>query len=316
MTEKTAFLFPGQGSQEVGMGRALAEASPEAQVVFTQADEVLGFPLSQLCFNGPEETLNDTINTQAAIFVTSIAALQALRAAGFNVVPAFVAGHSLGEYSAYVAAGVISFEAGLRLVRERGRLMKQAGKQNPGGMAALVRLDDEVVLDICQQVTAAGEFGTLQVANYNSQGQVVVSGHNAAVDRGIELAQAAKARMAVRLPVSIAAHSELMRVIADEFRAAVNQTPLALPQMPIIANITATPLESIEAIRAEMEAQLTSSVQWTRTIEWLIAQGVSTFVEIGPKGVLAGINKRIDKTVKTYSVGTPADIEALIALNL
>ena len=309
--EKTAFVFPGQGSQEVGMGQAVAEVSAAAQAIFKRADEILDFPLSRLCFEGPEDELNDTYNTQPALFTTSIAILEAMREAGYQVSPAYVAGHSLGEYSAYVAAGVLSFEDGLRLVRERGRLMKKAGEISPGSMAAILKLDDETVADICQTVTAEG-YGTLQVANYNSPGQLVISGDDQAVDKGIELALAAKARRAVKLSVSIAAHSELMRVVADSFREAIDQTPLNLPEMPIIANISAAPLESVEAIREEMEGQLTSSVRWSETVRWMIDNGVGTFVEIGSKDVLKGIIRRVDKSVNAVAIGTPDDIKSLI----
>lgn len=311
MTQQVAFVFPGQGSQEVGMGKALVDAYPVARELFEQADEILGFSLSRLCFEGPAEELNDTINTQPALLTTSIAALQALRAEGYNVKPACVAGHSMGEYSAYVAAGVLSFADGLRLVRERGRLMKKAGEISPGSMAAIIKLDDEVVAGICSQVTESG-VGRLQVANYNSPGQIVVSGENAAVEKGIELALAAKAKRALKLPVSIAAHSELMRVVADEFRQAVDNTHLNLPEMPIIANITAEPLDSLQAIREEMEGQLTSSVRWTDSIRWMVDHGVTDFVEIGSKNVLTGLIRRISKGVNTYNVGAPADIQALL----
>ena len=309
--EKTAFVFPGQGSQEVGMGQAVAEVSAAAQAIFKRADEILDFPLSRLCFEGPEDELNDTYNTQPALFTTSIAILEAMREAGYQVSPAYVAGHSLGEYSAYVAAGVLSFEDGLRLVRERGRLMKKAGEISPGGMAAILKLDDETVADICQTVTAEG-YGTLQVANYNSPGQLVISGDDQAVDKGIELALAAKARRAVKLSVSIAAHSELMRVVADSFREAIDQTPLNLPEMPIIANISAAPLESVEAIREEMEGQLTSSVRWSETVQWMIDNGVDTFVEIGSKDVLRGLIRQVDKSVNAVAIGTPDNIKSLI----
>ena len=311
MTDNVAFVFPGQGSQEVGMGQALFESYARVRELFEQADNILSFALSRLCFEGPAEELNDTINTQPALFVTSIAALEALRLGGYVLKPSYVAGHSMGEYSAYVAAGVLSFGDGLRLVRERGRLMKKAGEMSPGSMAAIIKLDDEVVADICKQVTASG-VGVLQVANYNSPGQIVISGENAAVDKGIELAIEAKAKRAVKLPVSIAAHSEIMRVIADEFRQAVDNTPLNLPEIPVVANITARPLESLEAIRTEMEGQLTSSVRWTDSIQYIIEQGVTKFVEIGSKDILTGLIRRIDKTVTTHTVGTPTDIKALL----
>lgn len=310
MTDDVAFVFPGQGSQEVGMGQALANSYPVARQLFEQADEILGFSLSRLCYEGPAEELNDTINTQPAIFVTSIAALEVLRAEGYEVKPKFVAGHSLGEYSAYVAAGVLSFANGVRLVRERGRLMKKAGEMSPGGMAAIIKLSDEVVAGICEQVSALGEV--LQVANYNSPGQVVISGENAAVDKGIELAKEAKAKRALKLPVSIAAHSELMRVVADEFRQAVDGAPLNLPETPIVANITARPLQTLEAIREEMEGQLTSSVRWTDSIQWMVDQGVSGFVEMGPKDVLTGLIRRINKEVKTQAVGGPDGVAVLL----
>ena len=206
---------------------------------------------------------------------------------------------------AYVAAGALSFADGVRLVRERGRLMKKAGEMSPGSMAAIIRLSDELVADICQQVADSG-VGILQVANYNSPGQVVISGENAAVDKGVELALAAK------LPVSIAAHSELMRVVADEFRQAVDSMPLNLPEIPVVANITARPLESLEAIRAEMEGQLTSSVRWTDSIQYMIDQGVTEFVEIGSKNILTGLIRRISKEVNTYNIGTPAEVTAFL----
>jgi [acyl-carrier-protein] S-malonyltransferase len=312
MTDNIAFIFPGQASQEVGMGQALVEKYPVTRELFEQADDVLNFSLSRLCFEGPADDLNDTINTQPAIFVTSIAVLEALKATGYELIPRYVAGHSLGEYTAYVAAGVMTFADGLRLVRERGRLMKKAGQVNPGSMAAIIGLDDDTVAKICQDVTAEG-IGTLQLANYNSSGQVVISGHNAAVDRGVELAQATKAKKVAKLPISIAAHSELMRVIADEFREAVNNTPLNLPEMPIVANITARPLDSLETIREEMEGQLTSSVHWTDSVRWMIEQGITEFVEIGPKKVLTGLIRRIDKGVNRHNIGTPEDIEAFVS---
>ncbi len=306
-----AFLFPGQGSQEVGMGQALVEKYGVAAKIFEQADALLGFPLSRLCFAGPEDELNDTINTQVAIFVTSIATLEAMKAAGYQAKPRYLAGHSLGEYTAYVAAGALSFADGLQLVRERGRLMKKAGELNPGSMAAVLMLPDEQVTAICQQVVSEGG-GCLQVANYNAPGQVVISGHTVAVERGMELARQAKARKVVKLPVSIAAHSELMGVVVDEFRQAVNKVALHLPEIPIIANITGQPLDTVEAIQAEMVGQLTASVRWTDTVRFMIGHGVTDFVEIGPKNVLTGLLRWIDKSVKGRTVGTPEEVEGLV----
>jgi len=313
MTNNIAFIFPGQGSQEVGMGQALSEKYPIADKVFAQADTLLGFPLSRLCFAGPEDELNDTINTQVAIFVTSMATFEVLKTVGYEVKPNYLAGHSLGEYTAFVVAGVLSFEDGLQLVRERGRLMKKAGELNPGSMAAILTLPDEQVAAICRQVVAEGQ-GNLQVANYNAPGQVVISGHEAAVERGIELARQAKARKAVKLPVSIAAHSELMGVIVDEFRQAIDNVPLHLPEIPIVANITGKPLDSLESVRAEMVGQLTDSVRWTDSIHTMIEQGVTHFVEIGPKNVLTGLLRWIDKSVKGQPVRTPEDVVALMQM--
>ncbi len=293
------------------MGKSLFENHAAAREIFEKADDILDFSLSRLCFEGPEADLNDTINTQAAIFVTSMAALAALKAEGYTVGAKYVAGHSLGEYSAYGAADVFSFEDGLRLVRKRGRLMKQAGELNPGGMAAIIKLDDDTVAEICEKVTAEGK-GVLQVANYNSPGQIVISGENSAVDRGLELAKAAKARKAVKLQVSIAAHSELMRVIAEDFRQAIDKMSLNLPEMPIVANINAESLDSLEAIRKEMEGQLTSSVRWTDSIRWMLDHEVDTFVEIGPKKVLTGLIRRVTKEVNTHHVGTSENIKTLL----
>jgi len=309
-TAKRAFLFPGQGSQYVGMGGEIAAAYPEAADLFRRADDILGVPLSDLCWNGPEEALNDTYNTQPAIFVTSLACLAALRAAGYSAEPHFVAGHSLGEYVAYVVAGVLSFEDGLQLVRERARLMREAGERNPGKMAAILKLTDEQVAEICRQVSA--ETGWIQIANYNTPGQVIISGDEAGIERAIALAKEAGARKAVTLPVSIAAHSRLMEGANAAFKTAVERVTLRPPAIPVIANITAEPLTTPEAIRAEMVGQLTASVQWTRTIQHMIAQGVTTFIEIGPKDVLTRMMKRIDRRVAARSVEDVAGIQKLL----
>jgi len=313
MTEKLAFIFPGQGSQYVEMGQEIAAAYPEAADIFKRADDILDAPLSELCWRGPAEELNDTYNTQPGIFVTSMACLAALRAAGYTAEPDFVAGHSLGEYVAYVVSGVLSFEDGLKLVRERARLMKKAGQQNPGKMAAILKLSDEQAADICRQVSAETDW--IQIANYNAPGQVIISGDKAGIDRAIELAKAAGARKAVGLPVSIAAHSKLMAVVNAEFEAAVNAAKLNSPAIPVVANITAQPLNSVEAIQAEMVGQLTSSVQWAKSIQFMIAQGVTSFVEIGPKNVLTGLLKRIDRSASRMNVENPAGIDKLLGKN-
>jgi [acyl-carrier-protein] S-malonyltransferase len=311
MTETIAVVFPGQGSQGVGMGQALAGAYPSARATFAEADDCLGFALTKLCFEGPEETLNDTYHTQPAIFVTSIAAWRALRSAGWSAQPAFAAGHSLGEFSALVASGALSFADGLRLVRERGRLMKAAGERNPGGMAAVLQLDVQKLTDICKQ--ASLETGRIvQVANYNSPGQVVISGDLAALDKAGQLAQAAGARRVTRLAVSIAAHSPLMTVIVDEFRQAVHRTPIQAPQLAVVANVTARPLSDVDAIRQEMVAQLTASVRWVESVEYMAAHGVTRFVEIGPKEVLTGLIPRVNKSLKVNACGTPAGLQAVL----
>ncbi len=302
-------LFPGQGSQEVGMGADIAAHSPAAAAVFQQADDILGFSLSKLCFEGPEDTLTDTINVQPALLTASIAALRAVEEQlGHPIQAAAAAGHSLGEYSALVAAGALSFEDGLRLVRERGRLMKLAGERAPGGMAAIIALDTEKIVDICQQASSEGD-GVVVIANDNCPGQVVISGDEGPLNRAMTLAKEAGARKVVRLAVSIAAHSPLMGSVEQEFAAAVAQANIHPPQFPVIANITAQPLTDVEAIRQELIGQLQNSVQWTRSMQHLIAQGHEQFIEFGPGKVLAGLMKRIDRRFrKMPAVATWEDV--------
>jgi len=304
----TALIFPGQGSQEVGMGRDVAEAYPEARHLYQQADDVLGFALSELCFEGPRELLDATANTQPALFVTSLALVEALKAEGRLPAAAMIAGHSLGELTALVAGGAMGFEQGLRLVRERGRLMTLAGERSPGGMAAVLKMEDADVEQACKEA-AAETSKPVQIANYNSPGQVVISGDARALERAIELLRERGGKRIVPLAVSIAAHSPLMASVVREYRAAVDATDFCLAAIPVVANISARPLLAVDEIRDELAGQFTWPVRWTASVQWMVEQGVRNFVEIGPKEVLAGLVRRIDGTVEARSVGSLAAVQ-------
>jgi [acyl-carrier-protein] S-malonyltransferase len=307
-SETTAFVFPGQGSQVVGMGAQLAETSTTARNTFEVADELLGFHLSKLCFEGPQETLTDTVNAQPALYVTGIATLRVLNETmDASFLPAFVAGHSLGELTALTAAGALSFPDGLRLVRQRGVLMRKAGEEAPGGMAALLGIDLEAAEALCAQVRDQ-TGGTLVVANDNCPGQIVIAGDDKTLDVALERAKEAGARRAIRLPVSIAAHSPLMASIAAAFCEAIEAVHFDRPQIPVIGNVHAEPLTSAIAIREELGAQLTSPVRWTASVRYMLQAGVTTFVELGSKDVLTGLLRRIDRDALGITVNTSEDI--------
>lgn len=307
MSQPTAYLFPGQGSQSVGMGQALAQAYPVVQATFAAADAILGFPLSDLCFAGPAERLTETSNAQPAILIASIGAWRALLAAYPDLpAPCCVAGHSLGEYSALVAAGALDFADAVRLTRVRGELMAAAGAAHPGHMAAILKLEDAQVAALCAQAAAASG-DVVQVANYNAPGQVVISGGPAGVTAAMDLARSAGGRPRL-LAVSVAAHSALMATAVAQFAEAVAATPIQAPQVTVIGNIQAEPLTTPDAIRAELAAQLTAAVQWTASIRHMTALGVTRFVEVGPGDVLTGLVKRIVPDPQTINIRMPEDV--------
>jgi [acyl-carrier-protein] S-malonyltransferase len=306
---KIAFVFPGQGSQYVGMGKSLAQKFNVANDTFLEADDILGFSLSQIAWEGPEELLNDTINTQPALFIHSIAVLRAIQNLKLDIKPSFVAGHSMGELSALVASGALSFIDGLRLVRIRGELMKNAGEKNPGGMAAVMGLEIPIIEQLCSNATIASEI--VQVANDNCPGQVVISGSNIALDRVLPLLEQAGARRVIRLAVSIAAHSPFMSSVQEDFNKAIALTTINAPLIPTIGNVTARPLLNSNAIREDLQNQLTHRVRWTETINYLAREGISMFMEIGSGSVLIGLIKRINRTLVTTSIDTPDDFHQL-----
>jgi len=298
-----AYVFPGQGSQVVGMGQSLYASSLAARATIDEANDILGTDFSSLMFAGPAETLNDTYNAQPALLTVSIAALRALEeaaaGAGIPLSPLAAAGHSLGEFTALVAAGSLPFPAMLELVRERGRLMAGAGTERPGGMAAVLGLDDETLRAVCLD---ASDAGIINVANANCPGQIVISGEVAALEKAMDGAKAAGAKRVARLPVSIASHSPLMEGVSLELRTITDNLPWQTPAFPIVGNVSAAPIRTVNEIRAELEHHVERPVNWTGSVEAMVALGVDTFVELGAGNVLAGLIKRIDRNVRTVGL--------------
>ncbi len=309
ISQNTAFIFPGQGSQTVGMGKDLAAQYPIAKQTFEEADSILGFSLSKIMWAGPNTDLNDTDNTQPALYVHSFVAFRIFSLLYPDFVPASLAGHSLGELSALAASGALSFEDGLRLVRRRGELMKRAGELAPGGMAAILGLDIPTLDKVCAEASPPDEL--VQVANDNCPGQVVISGAKTAVDRAMAGAKAAGAKRALPLAVSIAAHSPLMAPIQEEWNDAVNSTNFSALQIPVIGNVHATPLTDEDSARADIMAQMQSRVRWTGSVNFMISKEINTFVEVGTGTVLGGLVKRIADGVTILSLGNPQDFAAL-----
>ena len=295
-TGAPAFVFPGQGSQFVGMGKDVYSDFPQARAVFDAADRALGFELSRLCFEGPEEELRLTVNVQPALVTLSLALLAVMRTSDSYQAPSFVAGHSLGEYAALAAAGVIPDTTAILLARERGRLMHRAGVQNPGSMAAIIGLAAEVVTQI------AGEAG-VYVANYNCPGQLVISGEARRVEKARGLATGRGALKVVPLQVSGAFHTPMMQPAADALADAISGLSFDTPVVSLVGNVSGRPLVSIGDIKDELVQQVSHSVQWQKSMEYMLSQGANTFVEIGPGRVLSGLMKRIKREAATKNVG-------------
>jgi [acyl-carrier-protein] S-malonyltransferase len=304
-----AFIFPGQGSQKVGMGKALADAYPICRDTFAEADEALDEPLSRLIFEGPEERLTLTENTQPAILAVSIAAHRLLASRG--VTPAFVAGHSLGEYSANVAAGTFAFADALRIVRRRGQYMQEAVPVGTGAMAAILGLDGEQIAEACVD---AAEGDIVSPANLNGGGQVVIAGTVAAVARAGERAKALGARRVIPLAVSAPFHCALMKPAEARLAPELRAMPLADPSVPIIANVDAEPKRDRHAAIDALVRQIASPVRWDAVVARLASEGVTTYVEVGPGAVLAGLVRKIHREARTASFGTPDDLAAVEAI--
>jgi [acyl-carrier-protein] S-malonyltransferase len=314
VADKIAFLFPGQGSQSLGMGQRLAETYPVARDTFQEAESILGFPLSNLCWKGPEDELQDTINTQPALLTHSIAVLRVLRVHFPEIQASFTVGHSVGEFSALVACGALSFQDGLLCVRERGRLMKEAGQHKPGGMTAVLGLDLQKVEEVCKKVSS--ETGQpIWVANDNCPGQVVISGEIAGLKEAKRKLSEAGARKVIRLAVSIPSHCPLMADAQQQFNQVLEKTAIKEPDIPIIGNVSATFLGSSNEIREDVGSQLTARVRWTQSMQTLVSSGVTRCLELGPGTVLSGLMRRIERSIPTISLDTPTDLASLSSMH-
>jgi len=311
MTEENisriAFLFPGQGSQAVGMGKDLAEHHPVARQTFEEADEALGVKISQLCFEGPEGDLRLTENTQPAILTVSVAAWRVLQEKGIN--PAYVAGHSLGEYSAHVAAGTMTFADAVRTVRNRGKFMQEAVPVGTGSMAAILGMSPDAVAGVCRDA-AQGEV--CESANINSPEQIVISGHVAAIERAAALANERGAKRAKVLPVSAPFHCSLMKPAQEKLAVVLGNLQFVAPRFPVVCNANALPVEDGESAREALVQQVTGSVRWSESMQWLIAQGAQTFVEVGPGKVLSGLMRQIDRSKKCANVEDEASLQKAV----
>jgi len=304
---KIAYIFPGQGSQKVGMGQDLYHSYSLAREIFEEADDALGRPLSRLCFEGPDDELTRTDNVQPAILITSVACLKAVQETANDHLPspAFVAGHSLGEYTALVAADVLSITDAVRLVQHRGRLMHQAGQKKPGGMIAILGASKEDVEDLCLHSGCT-------IANINCPGQIVISGSTDNLDKADKLAKAKRIRQ-IPLRVSGAFHSSLMQPAIDEFGEIVSNTTFNQPATPIVANVTAQPLDNVDEIREELLNQLCHCIRWQHSVEYMAQEKVTTFYEIGPGKVLSGLIKRINPELRTLNISNTEEISRLKA---